>query len=167
MKIRPETEVDLPAVYELNVAAFETNAEADLVEALRRKVINYISLVAEAERRIVGHIMFTPVRLVDCSSALIMGLAPMAVIEDCRNQGIGSALIESGIESCVESKAGAIVVLGHPNYYPKFGFKAASKFNLSCEYDVPDDVFMAMEIVPDYLAEKSGVVKYHESFAGV
>lgn len=167
MNVRRETEVDLPAVYALNVSAFDTNAEAELVEALRGKVSNHISLVAETAGRIVGHIMFTPVDLLGCSSALIMGLAPMAVKKEFRNQGVGSALIKLGIEACAESKAGALVVLGHPNYYPKFGFETASKFDLSCEYDVPEDVFMALEIIPGYLAKKSGVIKYHEIFAGV
>ena len=167
MNIRPETDVDLSAIYDLNVSAFETSAEADLINALRQQVIKHISLVAETADEIVGHIMFSPVDLTDDSSALIMGLAPMAVKAEFRNHGIGSALVKSGIEACREVNAGAIVVLGHPDYYPRFGFKPASKFDLSCEYDVPDDVFMAMEIVPGYLSEKSGVIRYHEVFAEV
>ncbi len=167
MKVRPQTEVDLPAVYELNISAFETNAEAELVESLRCNVSNHISLVAETTKRVVGHIMFTPVELVGCPSAYIMGLAPMAVKDEFRNQGIGSALVKSGIEACAEIKTGGLVVLGHPNYYPKFGFEVASMFDLSCEYDVPEEVFMAMEIKPNYFANKSGVIKYHEAFEGV
>lgn len=159
MKVRPETERDLPAIYELNVSSFESNAEAKLVEALRCKVNNHISFVAETAEGVVGHIMFTPVDLVGCPSAVIMGLAPMAVKEDFRNQGVGSALVRLGIEACAESKAGALVVLGHTDYYPKFGFEAASKFDLWCEYDVPEGVFMAREIIPDYLAEKAGVIE--------
>lgn len=167
MNVRPEKRMDIPAIYELNVSAFDSSAEANLVNALRSEENDYISLVAENEKEIIGHIMFTPVLLEDYASARIMALAPMAVIEDFRGQGVGSKLIYSGIEACGEQKAGAIVVLGHPNYYPKFGFRAASRFELSSEYDVPEEVFMAMEIIPNYLAEKSGVIKYHEIFRSV
>ena len=167
MIIRPETKNNWPAVYELNVSAFKTEAEAKLVDSLRKYASPYISLVAEIDNEVVGHIMFTPVELTDCSSMFVMGLAPMAVKEKFRGQGVGSKLVTSGIEACENLGVGAIVVLGHPNYYPKFGFKTASKFNLSCEYDVPDEAFMALELTPGYISSKSGVVKYHETFASV
>jgi len=111
--------------------------------------------------------MFTPVELTDHPSVFIMGLAPMAVKEDFRGVGVGSKLVTAGIEACEKLGAGAIVVLGHANYYPKFGFNPASRFNLSCEYEVPDEAFMALELMPGYLSSKSGVVKYHEAFASV
>lgn len=167
MDIRSETENDWSAIYDLNVLAFDTKAEADLVNSLRKCVTPYISLVATIEDEVVGHIMFTPVELTDCSAEFMMGLAPMAVKENFRGMGVGSKLLTSGVEACEKLGAGAIVVLGHANYYPIFGFQPASKFNLSCEYDVPDEVFMALEIVPGYLSSRSGVVKYHEAFASV
>jgi len=167
MDIRTETENDWSAIYALNVLAFDTDAEANLVNSLRKCAMPYISLVAIVEEEVVGHIMFTPVELTDFSSVFIMGLAPMAVKENFRGVGVGSKLVNSGIEACEKLGVGAIVVLGHADYYPKFGFNPASGFNLSCEYDVPDEVFMALELMPGYLSSKSGVVKYHEAFASV
>jgi len=167
MDIRSETENDWSAVYDLNVLAFDTKVEANLVNSLRKCATPYISLVAKIEDEVVGHIMFTPVELTEYSSVFIMGLAPMAVKENFRGVGVGSKLVASGIEACEKLGVGAIVVLGHANYYPRFGFKPASNFYLSCEYDVPDEVFMALELMPGYLSSKSGVVKYHETFASV
>ena len=167
MDIRSETENDWSAIYDLNVLAFDTKAEADLVNSLRKCAAPYISLVATIEDEVVGHIMFTPVELTDYSAVFMMGLAPMVVKENFRGMGVGSKLLTSGVEACEKLGVGAIVVLGHANYYPIFGFQPASKFNLSCEYDVPDEVFMALEIVPGYLSSRSGVVKYHETFASV
>lgn len=167
MDIRSETENDWSAIYDLNVLAFDTKAEADLVNSLRKCATPYISLVAIIEDEVVGHIMFTPVELTDYPAVSMMGLAPMAVKENFRGVGVGSKLVTSGVEACEKLGAGAIVVLGHTNYYPIFGFQPASKFKLSCEYDVPDEVFMALELMPEYLSSKSGVVKYHETFASV
>ena len=167
MNVRAETNNDWPAVYDLNLFAFDMEAEANLVDVLRNCATPHISLVAEIEDEIVGHIMFSPVELSGCSSAFIMGLAPMAVKEKFRGIGVGSKLVESGIEACKKLEVGAVVVLGHSRYYPKFGFNPAFNFNLSCEYDVPDEAFMALELLPGYLSSKSGVVKYHAAFANV
>jgi putative acetyltransferase len=82
-----------------------------------------------------------------------------------RGHGIGSALVYAGIEACRRLGAGAIVVLGHPDYYPRFGFRPASGFGLHCEYDVPDEVFMALELSPGFLDSRTGTVKYHEAFS--
>lgn len=167
MKIREEEVNDWPAVYSLNECSFETTSEADLVDLLRAQVPAVISLVAEVDQEVVGHIMFTPVTLSAYPAVSMMGLAPMAVSSNHRRRGIGSALVTQGMEECGILGTGAVVVLGHSGYYPRFGFKPASLFGIQCEYDVPDDVFMAVEIEPGYLAGKSGVVKYHELFAGV
>ena len=167
MIIRSETVSDRPAIHELNRQAFESEAEANLVDMLRQRASPLISLVAEVNGKIVGHILFTPVELTGQPSAFIMGLAPMAVTKKFRGQGIGSMLVESGLEACRKLGVGAVVVLGHIDYYPKFGFKPASRFNLTCEYDVPDEAFMAIELDTEFLATKSGVVKYHDAFASV
>jgi len=167
MDIRSETENDWSAVFDLNVSAFDTEAEANLVNSLRKFVSPCISLVTEIEDEVIGHIMFTPVELSDDPSAFIMGLAPMAVKDDFRGMGVGSELVISGIKACEKLNAGAIVVLGHSDYYPKFGFKPASHFSLTCEYDVPDEVFMALEVLPEYLSSKTGLVRYHELFSSV
>lgn len=80
-----------------------------------------------------------------------MGLAPMAVAPERQRQGIGSALVRAGLDRCKEPGFGAIVVLGHPEYYPRFGFSIAKRFDIGCEYEVPDEVFMVMELQPGYL----------------
>jgi len=164
MEIRPEREQDQAAVYRLNSAAFATDAEARLVDSLRKLASPIVSLVAIVNNRVTGHILFSPVQHSENKDALVMGLAPMAVAEAARNQGIGSALVAAGIAACARLGAGAIVVLGHPGYYPRFGFTPASDYGLECEYDVPDEAFMAMELTPQFLASKPGTIKYHECF---
>ncbi|MDH3728051.1 MAG: N-acetyltransferase [Myxococcales bacterium] len=167
MRIRPEDPNDLAAVHAVNEAAFETSAEADLVDALRGKAQPLISLVAEVAGSIVGHILFSPVKLADQSGHMLMGLGPMAVIPQHQRQGIGSALVREGLKRCTESGCEAVVVLGHPAYYPRFGFVPASRYGVSSEYDVPDDVFMIMELQPGSLRGVSGKVSYDEAFSGV
>jgi putative acetyltransferase len=165
MEIRPEQKRDQAAVYRLNVSAFATDAEARLVNALRKQASPVVSLVADLDGEIGGHILFSPVRHSACAGALIMGLAPMAVAAAVRNQGIGSALIDAGITACARLGAGAIVVLGHPGFYARRGFAPASGFGIGCEYDVPDEAFMAIELAPRFLAGKPGTISYHECFA--
>jgi putative acetyltransferase len=167
MEIRPEQEQDQAVVYRLNSSAFATDAEAKLVNALRKQASPIISLVADVDGEISGHILFSPVRHAQYTGALIMGLAPIAVAETARNKGIGSALIDAGITACSRLGAGAIVVLGHPGYYPRFGFTPASGFGIECEYDVPDEAFMAIELTPRFLALRPGTIKYHECFANL
>jgi len=168
MNIRVEKNSDRKKIWQLNVEAFGANAEANLVDALRISGIDYISLIAEEGGNIVGHILFTPVELTNNQSELkIMGLAPMAVAKYHRQQGIGSQLIKIGLERCVTQGYDAVVVLGHPDYYPKFGFTPSEKYGIKSEYDVPDDVFMILELKKGALNKKQGTIKYHEAFAGV
>lgn len=163
-QIREETDRDHDAVRALNLAAFDSADEADLVDALREQASPAISLVAEHQGDIVGHIMFTPVE-VDSGGALrVLGLAPMAVLPGYQNRGIGSELVRHGIAWCRGLGFDAVVVLGHPEFYPRFGFRPASGFGLSCEFDVPDEAFMAMELNPGALLDASGQVRYHEAF---
>lgn len=167
VQVRVEDEQDIPAVYELNAAAFLTDAEARLVDALRLAAPGYLSLVAEDAGAVVGHILFTPVSIDSNAELRIMGLAPMAVAPDRQRGGIGSALVRAGLDACRELGTGAVVVLGHAGYYPRFGFRPASSLGLDSEYDVPDDVFMALEFEPGYLQGHSGTVKYHAAFAEI
>lgn len=164
-EIRNELSGDVPAVRALNLIAFPTEAEANLVDALRAEAQPLISLVASDGEAVVGHIMFTPTELSGSSSLNIMGLAPMAVAPDRQGHGIGSQLVSEGLERCKELGAGAVVVLGHPTYYPRFGFERASIKNIGCEYEVPDDVFMIVELVADYLPDTGGTIKYHAAFS--
>lgn len=167
MLIRSERDNDKTAIYNVNVAAFETPAEADLVDALREQAQPIVSLIAEDGEAIVGHIMFSPVSLSIAPKLKVMGLAPMAVAPGYRRRGIGLALVRAGLERCREMGFGAVVVLGHPEYYPRFGFSPASRFALHCEYEVPEEAFMAMELQPGALDGKAGVVKYHAAFGSV
>lgn len=148
----------------MNVSAFDTSAEADLVDALRESAQPLVSLVAERDGQIVGHIMFSPVTLAGHADAKLMGLAPMAVAPPHQRQGIGSLLVDAGLAQCGQLGFGAVVVLGHAAYYPRFGFVPASRFGLTCAYDVPDDVFMAVELQPDVLRDKTGTIRYHAAF---
>jgi putative acetyltransferase len=167
MEIRREQAADIGAIRVVNRAAFETAAEADLVDALREQAEPTVSLVADDAGSIVGHIFFSPVTLLGHAELRIMGLAPMAVLPAVERHGIGSALVRAGLEQCARLGAGAVIVLGHPRYYPRFGFMPASRFGISSEYDVPDEVFMAFELEPGALRERSGTIRYHAAFANV
>lgn len=171
MLIRDEQPADHPAVRAINVAAFDTPAEANLVDALRQSATPIISLVATDDSTdsptaaIRGHILFSPVTLPNHPHLNLMTLAPMAVCESHRNCGIGSALVRQGLTRCKQLGAVAVVVLGHPTYYPRFGFTPASRFNLTCPYDAPDEAFMLIELQPGALNNISGEIKYHPAFA--
>lgn len=164
MEIRAEQAGDVESVRAVNLAAFETALEADLVEALRAQVGDgLVSLVAVVDDAIVGHILFSPVTSAD-SGARVMGLAPMAVMPAHQRRGVGSALVRQGLDACRQRGVAAVVVVGHPTFYPRFGFVPGSTFGLACEYEVPDDVFMAMELVPGGLGSTAGLVRFHPAF---
>lgn len=163
MKIRKENSKEIDQVYEINRKAFETETEAKLVDNLRKSGIPVISLVAELNGKLVGHILFTPMTM-DNNEIRIAALAPMAVLPEYQNKGIGSALVKKGLELCKEENYQAVAVLGHPHYYPKFGFVPSTRYDLISEYDVPKEVFMVKELVVSSLAKINGVLKYHEEF---
>ena len=169
MLIRNETPADEAAVRAVNLAAFDTPAEADLVERLRGHTFPYLSLVAAKKGLIVGHVMFMPVRLPSHPRARIMGLAPMAVLPDYQRCVVGGALIEEGLMQARTLGAGAVVVLGHPDYYSRFGFDPASQHAIDCEYvksgEAPEAAFMIIELVPGHLIGMAGTVQYHAAFA--
>jgi putative acetyltransferase len=166
MRVRAELPADVDAVRELNRAAFGGPDEARIVDALRATVTPLVSLVAEAQDRVVGHILFSPVTLAATPHPLVMGLAPMAVLPSHQRAGIGTALVHAGLDACRALGAAGVVVVGHPTYYPRFGFVPASRFGLTCEYDVRDDVFMALELTPGALAGYREQVRFHPAFGG-
>jgi putative acetyltransferase len=167
MRIRPEDQSDWAAIHAVNVSAFETSDEANLVDALRQEARPVVSLVAEDAGTIVGHIIFSPVSLPGRADLKIMGLAPMAVAPEYRRKGIGSALVRAGLEECKHLRFGAVVVLGHPDYYPRLGFAPASRFGIGCEYEVPEDTFMVIELQAGFLRGASGKIKYHAAFSNL
>lgn len=163
--IRPERPDDVPAVFAVNAAAFETPAEAKLVDALRQRAEPIVSLVAEwSDGSVVGHVLFSPVELAGFPALKLMGLAPMAVSPEKQRRGVGTALVERGLEACRSLGAAAAVVLGHPDYYPRFGFRPAAEFGIRCEYDVPANAFLAIELQPGGLHAAVGTTTYHPAF---
>ena len=160
MEIRAEQPEDFAAIREVNIAAFERVNEADLVDRLRKAGMTLSFVAVEAER-VVGHIFFSPLSIEgECPSPpLVLGLAPLAVLPDSQKQGIGSLLVRHSLKQVGNLGFSAIVVLGNPAYYSRFGFKSAKEKNLACEYDVPDEAFMIVELqdIGSY------VKKYYES----
>lgn len=167
MLIRLEEQKDYMAVHAVNAAAFETPAEANLVDILRNEADPIISLVAEEDGQVVGHILFSPVTLSGHANLKIMGLGPMAVNPEFQRNGVGSKLVKTGLKRCKELGFGAVAVLGHTWFYPRFGFLPSTRYRIRSEYDVPEDVFMVMEIEPGYLHGAEGTIRYHPAFKDV
>jgi putative acetyltransferase len=164
MIIREERQGDAERVREVNLAAFETSTEADLVDALRRQARPLVSLVAEDDANVIGHILFSPVTLASDPGLMLMGLAPMAVVPSRQRQGVGSTLVREGLERCQQLNVAAVVVLGHSEYYPRFGFLPAFRLSLRSEYDGPDEAFMVRELRDGALRGLSGTIRYHSVF---
>lgn len=165
MDIRTEKLEDVEAVRKVNIAAFGRENEANLVDRLRGSTSTF-SFVAVQSDRIVGHLLFSLVAVEGkCSKNLsILGLAPVAVFPNYQRQGIGSLLIREGLKECGRSGFQAVVVLGYPDFYSRFGFIPASRNSLKCEYDVPDEAFMVLELSSGALQDCSGTVKYRSEF---
>ena len=164
MIIRNENIEDQEAVREINLNAFPTDVEATLVDKLRSSM-DTISLVAIQEDKVVGHILFSPLTIEndeETFEALI--LAPIAVLPEYQKQGIGSKLVENGIIECRNQDHSLIVLVGHPEYYPRFGFISAEQNGIEHPFEVPEDVFMVYELVPGALKKVNGVLKYSEPF---
>lgn len=166
--VRTEETEDHESVRRVNELAVGRRNEADLVDALRENARPYVSLVAVVDEQVVGHIFFSPVSIeTDTDTFTAMGLAPMSVLPSHQNQGIGSQLVREGLKECQRIGEDIVVVLGHSNYYPRFGFVPASLKGLRSEYEVPDGVFMVAELKPDALGGRYGLVKYNPEFRKV
>jgi len=165
MIIREESADDAGGIRLVNKAAFETDGEADIVDLLREKDKFILSLVAEIEGQIVGHILFTPASInYKDKSYDVAGLAPMAVLPEFQKTGIGKALVNKGLELLHDTNYDTVIVLGHPEYYPKFGFEPASKYSIIFELEVPDEVFMVLELKEGALNNINGIAKYQPEF---
>ncbi|EOZ97831.1 acetyltransferase, GNAT family [Indibacter alkaliphilus LW1] len=170
--IRQEVPGDYNDVYKLNVTAFGRNDEAELVEALRKNhsiFVPELSIVATENNQIIGHILFTKIQIKDADGNLneSLGLAPMAVRPELQKKGIGGQMIKKGFEVAKRLGFKSIIVLGHENYYPKFGFQSADKWKILAPFQVPSNVFMAIELVVDGLKNISGTVIYPKEFETV
>ncbi len=163
--IRPERPEDASRVRHINELAFGQPAEADLVERLRQACTDSLSLVAEDDA-VVGHILFTSVVVESAGRQVLgMGLAPMAVLPDHQRQGIGSQLVRRGLDILRERGCPFVVVVGHPEYYPRFGFEPASMHGLASQWEsVPAAAFMVLVLDVHAMAGVSGVAKYREEF---
>lgn len=167
VSIRAEEPRDREEVRRVNTLAFGQPDEADIVSRLAAANAVILSLVAEVSGQVVGHILFSPVTIESPAGAWrAVGLAPMAVAPDHQRAGIGGRLVRRGLDELRARGHDAVVVLGHPVYYPRFGFVRASRFGLRCEFDCPDDAFMALELRPGALGERGGVVRYRPELTG-
>ncbi len=168
LHIRDEHLDDIGAIRKVNELAFGQKAEAELVDAVRERGAYILSLVAELDGQIVGHIFFTPVLIVEAEDRVpAVGLGPMAVLPEFQKQGIGSALVRAGLDQLRAMHYRAVIVLGHPDFYPKFGFVPASRFGIRFMVTVQDEVFMAVELQPGGLRGVRGIVHYQPEFEKV
>jgi len=164
VQIRPETTADHEAICQVNRLAFGQDAEARLVNALREGNYARVSLVAEKAGQIIGHILFSNVPITTKAGTVpALALAPMAVLPAFQRQGVGSALVKRGLEVCRKQGHPIVVVLGHPDFYPKFGFSAKLAESLSSPFG-GGEAWMAVELVPGTLAGVVGLVQYPTPF---
>ena len=164
IEIRKEESTDREAVRHLNLIAFDKGPEAVLVDQLRASCKEYLSFVAVEDGAVIGHILFTPATVEDCP-AVGMGLAPMAVVPMQQRKGIGSRLVRHGLEFLRNAGCPFVIVLGHPEYYPRFGFELASKYHLRSQWEgVPDDAFMIAVFDRGVLPTTGGIARYRDEF---
>jgi len=167
MIIRPEQTKDYPAIHKINELAFGGRAEAELIKALRRSnsFIPELSLAAVQKGEVIGHILFSPI-IIKSKERVIpaLALAPMAVHPKFQNKGVGSKLTRRGLKDCLRLGHKIIVVIGHPGYYPRFGFLPARDKGLEVAFPVPDEAFMVLELVPGALDVTHGEVIYPLEF---
>jgi putative acetyltransferase len=163
--VRPEKPEDFDAIRQVNEKAFGRTAEANLTDALRAHGKALLSLVACEGDKIVGHILFSPVTIEPDRGAFpVAGLAPMSVLPELQKQGIGSLLVRAGLDECRRRNYDCVVVLGHPEYYPRFGFEPASNYSIKSEYDAPDEAFMIIQLREGALTGREGIAKYQPEF---
>ena len=164
--VRKERPEDVPAIRQVNERAFGQPLEADIVDKLRRTCEGLLSLVATDGHRVIGHILFSPATA-EWPGSLVegMGLAPMAVLPEYQRRGVGSLLVREGLTILRAASCPFVIVLGHPEYYPRFGFERASRYGLRSQWEgVPDEAFMILVFDAPTLAGASGVVRYRSEF---
>jgi putative acetyltransferase len=169
--VRAERPEDYAGIHEVNRLAFGRENEARLVEALRKSegFIPELSLVAlKEDGAVIGHILFDPITVLMKEGSLpALALAPLAVLPEFQRQGIGSALVRKGLEECLREGHKVVVVIGHPDYYPRFGFSSARARGLDVAFPVPDEAFLVLELVPGILNGVPGTVQYPPAFEEV
>jgi len=162
VEIRSERPDDIAAIREVHDRAFGGDQEGKIVDAIRSNGAALLSLVAVLNRHVVGHILYTPASIGTVTGA---ALAPMSVSPDCQRRGIGSRLVEAGNDRLKREGCPFVIVVGHPAFYPRFGFRPASAYDVTCEWNVPDDVFL-MLVLDDVRSQGvSGRAKYRDEFS--
>ena len=164
LSIRPEQPADVAAIYAVHAAAFPTDGEARLVDALRAAGRLSVSRVAIEERKVVGHVAFSTVTVAGATNGV--GLGPVAVLPDCQKRGTGERLIRQGLDACRQAGFAFVVVLGEPAYYRRFGFEPAGDWGLVDEYG-GGAAFQALELKPNAIPRGAGLVCYAPEFAAV
>lgn len=165
MIVRSETAADRAAIYEVHRRAFGGEDESRLVDALREQGFHRVSLVAEEEGAVQGHVLLSAIEIVTPATRLpVLALAPVGVLPERQNQGIGSRLIRAALEQARSQSHAIVLVVGHATYYPRFGFSAELARQLDCPY--AGDSFMALELMPEALRGIHGCVEYSRPFSG-
>lgn len=165
--IRQELPEDSAAIFEVHLQAFGQDRESRLVDALRGdgNINPDLSFVAVHGDRIIGHILFCPITIIsDTVETTALALAPLGVHQDYQCRGIGAALIETGLGECKRLGYRIVIVVGHPGYYPRFGFTAAKDSRITAPFPCADEVFMALPLKPGALDGIGGMVRYPAAF---
>lgn len=163
--IRPEKPEDIPLIYSVHEKTFKRDAEAKLADKLRQSSVDHLSLVADDNGTIAGHIMFTPVLIKNGKEVRGMGLAPMAVLPSRQRCGIGTLLVKSGLQILQDKGCPFVIVLGHPDYYPRFGFRPASRSNVRSQWEgVPDEAFMILVLDDNFCQNMAGIALFRSEF---
>jgi putative acetyltransferase len=163
--IRPEVREDVEAIRYANDQAFGQKDESRLIDKLRKHGVLAISLVAVQDGEIVGHIAFSPVVIESRPSRFeAVALAPMAVLPAYQRKGIGSQMVLAGLGECRRLGHEIVVVLGHPDYYPRFAFVPARPKGIDCEFEVPEEAWMILELRKGALAGRRGMARFQPEF---
>jgi putative acetyltransferase len=177
IELRSEQPEDAAAIREIHRLAFGRPAEADIVDSIRAADAAVLSMVAvelegarsigDATTPLMGHVLYTKVTVAgEDGGVSLLGLAPVAVLPSHQGRGVGTMLIEASLEQLRAEGCLAVVVVGDPQYYPRFGFLPGSRWGLRWEADAPDDVFMVVELFPGALAGIHGTVRFRPEFEG-
>lgn len=165
ISIREERPEDIDAIHHVESQAFGQTNQADLVDALRRANKVVLSLVAIEDERVLGHIMFSPAALEHEGEVFdVMALGPVAVLPERQNEGIGSMLVRNGLKRCLERGHDVVFLIGHPNYYPRFGFVPAATKGIRCGAERLREAFMVAELRPGALAGRQGRMRFQPEF---
>ena len=166
MEIRREQPQDEDGIRAVNDLAFGQPDEGAVIDTLRRSYDDLLSLVAVEGERVVGHILFSPVQLEAQDGRLIrgMGLAPLAVLPEFQRRGIGGLLTRAGLDFLRKTPCPFVIVLGHADYYPRFGFERASAHGLQCQWEVPDEAFMVIILDEGVMRGAAGVARYRSEW---